>query len=184
MLNEKARGLLDLFSLVIVRTFRFQYKHTSFYCTSLYCTAQILHFLQIEDKTLQQQKDYYNLLYCDTRFIAVVWNWTLNISEICLYMLLSCIEKNDRGNCRNNMKPSISPCLWPLLRFGYQQHLCLKQNYVKEETAVIGANKQNPILIHSGFLCNPELTIINFLYCLIRGSMFICLKQTRIFSFL
>ena len=37
------------------------YRHTSFYCIPLSCTSQILHFLQIEGRTLHQQKDYNSL---------------------------------------------------------------------------------------------------------------------------
>lgn len=44
-------------------------------------------FLQTEVNTLHQQK-YYDLLYYDTRFIAVVWIWTLNIYELCLYFCI------------------------------------------------------------------------------------------------
>nr|KAF6495781.1 hypothetical protein HJG63_010163 [Rousettus aegyptiacus] len=40
-------------------------------------------FLQIEGKTLCQQKDY-NLPYFDANFIAVVWNQAYNISKICI----------------------------------------------------------------------------------------------------
>lgn len=43
----------------------------------------MLHFSHIEGKTFYQQEDY-NLLYCDTQFIVVVWNWTSNISEAVL----------------------------------------------------------------------------------------------------
>ena len=38
------------------------YKQTLLYCILLYCVPQMLHFLQIEGKTLHQQKDY-NSLY-------------------------------------------------------------------------------------------------------------------------
>lgn len=38
-------------------------KHT-FYQASQYYTSQMLHFLQVADKTIHQQKDY-DLLYCD-----------------------------------------------------------------------------------------------------------------------
>ena len=47
-------------------------RHTSFYCT-----LQVLHFLQIEDKTLHQQK-------ITTHFMVVVWTLTFNTSEVCL----------------------------------------------------------------------------------------------------
>ena len=45
-------------------------------------------FLQIEGKTLHQQKDY-DSLYCHVGFMAGgewgwVWNWTCNIFEVCL----------------------------------------------------------------------------------------------------
>ena len=42
----------------------------------------MLSFLQTESKALHQQK-YYGLFYLDTRFIAVVWNPTRNLSEVC-----------------------------------------------------------------------------------------------------
>ena len=29
-----------------------------------------------------------HLVYCDNCFITVVWNWTHNISEVCLYLLM------------------------------------------------------------------------------------------------
>lgn len=32
-----------------------------------------------------KQKNLCASIYCDTRFIAVVWNQTCNISEVCLY---------------------------------------------------------------------------------------------------
>ena len=52
------------------------YRHTSFYCTALYCAPQlgffVFFFLQNEGKTLHQQKDC-NLLYCHICFIAAVW---------------------------------------------------------------------------------------------------------------
>lgn len=38
-----------------------------------YCASRVLYFLQTEGETLRQQKDY-DLLYYDTRFVAVVWN--------------------------------------------------------------------------------------------------------------
>lgn len=41
------------------------YRHASFYCAS-----QVFHFLQIEGKTLHQQKEY-DLFYFDARFIVV-----------------------------------------------------------------------------------------------------------------
>lgn len=52
------------------------------------CTLWMLHFLQIEGNTPlhhhhHQQKDY-NSLYFDTCFIAVVWNQTHHISEVCM----------------------------------------------------------------------------------------------------
>lgn len=40
-------------------------RHTSFYQASQYYTSQMLHFLQVTDKTLHQQKDYDDSLYCD-----------------------------------------------------------------------------------------------------------------------
>lgn len=41
----------------------FLYRHSSFYCTLLYCSSQMLHFLQIKGTTLHPQKDY-DLFYC------------------------------------------------------------------------------------------------------------------------
>lgn len=32
------------------------------------------------------KKNSYDLLYCGISFIAVVWNWTCSVSEVCLYM--------------------------------------------------------------------------------------------------
>lgn len=37
---------------------KISYRHTSLYHTSLYCAAQMAHFLQTESKTLCQQQDY------------------------------------------------------------------------------------------------------------------------------
>ena len=67
-----------------------KYKDNLFYCTSLYCTLQVLHSSQIEGKTFHQQNDYFSL-YCDTRFIVVVWNQTQNISGgLSVLPFLSC----------------------------------------------------------------------------------------------
>lgn len=44
------------------------YRRTPFYCTSLYYTLQALCFLQMEGKSLHQQKDY-NFLYYNTHNI-------------------------------------------------------------------------------------------------------------------
>lgn len=53
----------------------------------------VLHFIalhrygffdKLKGKNFHQQKDY-DLLYCDTQFIAMIWNRTRNISEVCLY---------------------------------------------------------------------------------------------------
>lgn len=40
-------------------------------------------FLQIEGTTVHQQNNY-DSLSCDTQFIAMVWNQTCSISELCL----------------------------------------------------------------------------------------------------
>lgn len=40
-----------------------RHRHTSSYCISLYCSSQVLHFLQTDGKTLRWQKDC-NWLYC------------------------------------------------------------------------------------------------------------------------
>lgn len=50
-----------------------------------YCVTDVA-FLQLEGQTHHQQKGYYSL-DCHTRFIAVAWNQTCNISEVCLYAL-------------------------------------------------------------------------------------------------
>lgn len=52
--------------------------------TCLYCASRMLWFLKAEGENLHQQRDD-SLLYCNNRFIAVVWNQTRNISEVCLY---------------------------------------------------------------------------------------------------
>lgn len=54
------------------------YRQTLFYGTS-----QMLCFLHIEGKTLHMQNDY-DSFYCDIPFLAMIWNRTCNISEICL----------------------------------------------------------------------------------------------------
>lgn len=67
-----------------------KHKHTSFYCTLLCRTTQVLRFLQMEGKILYQRKHcislYCNSLYCDTGFVVVVWNQTCIISEVCLHI--------------------------------------------------------------------------------------------------
>lgn len=59
---------------------------TQAYLVSLRFT--VLHrccvFLQTEGKTLHLQKDY-DSLYCDTLFVAVVWNPIRSISKVRLY---------------------------------------------------------------------------------------------------
>lgn len=57
---------------IFVKELDMVHRHTSFHCDLLYCVSEIF-FLQIESKSLHQQKDY-NSLYCDTCFIAMVWN--------------------------------------------------------------------------------------------------------------
>lgn len=52
--------------------------------TLLYFTDNVF-FLQIEGNTLYQQKDY-DLLHCETHFIAVVRNGHCNVSEVCLHL--------------------------------------------------------------------------------------------------
>lgn len=53
------------------------------YWALFYCSSQMLHFFYElnEGKTLLQQK-------VMTRFIAVVWNRTHNLSEVCLYFII------------------------------------------------------------------------------------------------
>lgn len=58
--------------------------YLSFYRTSLYWASLTLCILQIEDKTLRQQKEH-DSLYYDTCFTAVVCNPTRTISKVCLY---------------------------------------------------------------------------------------------------
>lgn len=61
----------------------------------LYCASQMWWFLQIEGKSFHQQK-HYNSLYCNTCFTGVIWNWTHNISEECLYRLMDGISEDLR----------------------------------------------------------------------------------------
>lgn len=68
-----------------------------------------LFVLQIEGKTLHQQKDY-NLLYCHTGFIVVMWNQTLNMSEIFLY-----IAYGKNVNCYDRGQTVAQQCFWRLL---------------------------------------------------------------------
>lgn len=53
------------------------------FIASLCCASQMC-FLQTEGITLHQQKDY-DSFYCDTVFIAGVWNRTHIISKVFLY---------------------------------------------------------------------------------------------------
>lgn len=46
----------------------------------------MLYVLQTEVKALYQQKDY-DSFYCKTHFTVMVWYWTHNISEVCLYFM-------------------------------------------------------------------------------------------------
>ena len=41
-------------------------------------------FLQIEGKTLHQQKDY-DLFSCDAHLGTVAWDWNYDVSKACLY---------------------------------------------------------------------------------------------------
>lgn len=54
---------------------------------ALLCSSQILRFLQIENKTLHQQKDS-DSLYCNPHFIEGVWKQTCSISKVCLYIYM------------------------------------------------------------------------------------------------
>ena len=56
-----------------------------------YCSSWIFHFLQIEGKTLHQQKDG-NSLYCDAHFFAVVWKQTCNTLDVYL-----CPQNKSKG---------------------------------------------------------------------------------------
>ena len=69
----------------------------------------MLHVLQIEGKTLHQQKDY-DLLYCDSSFLAGVWNQTHSIFEVCLYVVwcwdlplffCTCLSSHPGTSCWN-----------------------------------------------------------------------------------
>ena len=48
-------------SVDISMNFRGVYRHTLFYCASLYCASQILHFHQHQGKTHHQQNNYSSL---------------------------------------------------------------------------------------------------------------------------
>lgn len=51
--------ILNRCEILSNNTQQIKYRHTSFYCTSLYGTLWMLRFfLQIESKTLHQRKDY------------------------------------------------------------------------------------------------------------------------------
>ena len=71
-----------------------QYRHPSLYCALLYYASQMLCSLQTEGKCLHHQKDY-DLLYCDTRLILVVWNKPHDISE---YACIIRVPKNTELN--------------------------------------------------------------------------------------
>lgn len=61
----------------------YNYRQTLFYWASLFWASQMSHFLQTDDKTLHQQRDY-SLLYCNSLFTVVVWSQTHSISKACL----------------------------------------------------------------------------------------------------
>lgn len=57
--------------------------------TSIYYASKILLFLfQIEGKILHHKKDYGSFC-CDICFIAVIWNLTHDISEVCLLLIIN-----------------------------------------------------------------------------------------------
>lgn len=63
--------------------FKVNYRYTLLYCGSYWLHFAAVVFLQTKGKTLHQQENY-NLLYCDTCFIAALWNQTHNISVLYL----------------------------------------------------------------------------------------------------
>lgn len=67
--------------LLVSQKFQMLFSSTYFYCISLYFASQKLGLLQIEAKTLHQQKEYASL-YCDARFTVVVSNRTHVIATI------------------------------------------------------------------------------------------------------
>ena len=56
-------------------------------------------FLQIENKTLHQQKDY-NLLYCYTGFVVVVWYPTNNILRYACTIFVSTLTRCTNGEAK------------------------------------------------------------------------------------
>ena len=41
-----------------------------------------------------EPKNWYDLLYCDIPFTEVIWNWTCDISEVCLYKVKPTLKMN------------------------------------------------------------------------------------------
>ena len=91
------------------------------YCVLLFFCLLVVVFLQIEGKTLHQQKDD-DSHYWEILFIMVVWNWTYSIFEVFLYhvIALSRTSRKMLNNIRNNRCPcpvswlheNVSSILW------------------------------------------------------------------------
>lgn len=64
----------------------------------------MLCFLLIEGNTLHQQKYNYEFLYFNIHFIAVAWNLTCNISEVCLYFISILLAPNIITDTHNTLK--------------------------------------------------------------------------------
>lgn len=83
-----------LYSTVVLRTT--EYRHCSFYCTLLYCASQVLGFcfvlfcfLTNEKQDSPSSKSILLTGFIATlAFFVVVWNWTPNVSKVCLYCYL------------------------------------------------------------------------------------------------
>lgn len=124
---------------------RHQYRHTSFYCALFYCASQMLSFfggrefgflsflflvcffLQIGGKTLHQQQ-YYNLLYYETRFIAMVWNWTsVSLTCACVQLKYQYFLSSYLGWWCKNLGITQHPFLYRLIK---AKQLCLVENSI------------------------------------------------------
>ena len=88
MTHWRLRWLLAIFNNEVF--FKLRYVHFFRYNV----IAHLIHYNIIESELLYavgDQKKLGDLLYCYIRFIAVVWNQTHNIFEVCLYTVLSSI---------------------------------------------------------------------------------------------
>lgn len=83
----------------------------SHFISLCFITCHKLCFSQIWGKTFYQQKGY-SWLYCDTRFIVVVWNRTHNTFKLYLYRV---VQSTDR---QNETKRCFIPFWPPLLTEG------------------------------------------------------------------